>query len=344
MANYPFESLNAPTTAHDKEAPEMDRISEFVHRDAEQPYLLVVASRQPHTPWNKGEVRYEPAKLTVPADLVDTPETRQALANYYREVSDFDRELGEVLAVIDESGQADDTLVIYTSEQGAMFPGGKWTLYDGGIRTAFVARWPGVVGPSSSTDALVAYVDVVPTLVELAGGAVADLDGRSFAAVLRGDESAHREYVFGVHTNTGVCNGVPYPIRSARDSRYKLIVNGHHDQTFRNNITERDPADYFASWRVLAESGDKHARQRVAAYQRRAHVEFYDLENDPWEMHNLAADPAYRPELDRLQNVLGNWQASQGDVEMQATEARAKYRILLPGLAKLSTSKCKPRD
>jgi uncharacterized sulfatase len=277
-ASFPFESLNVHS---DGEAPNMGEIERFVNRDPYQPYFLVVASRQPHTPWNKGKLRYSPESLNVPEDLVDTQDTRNALAGYYREVSDFDAELGSVMEIVQASGAGDNTIVIYTSEQGAMFPRGKWTLYDNGIRTAFVVSWPGVVEPSSWSDAMVAYVDVVPTLVEAAGGEAPAVDGRSFLAVLKGEKDHHRDQVFGVHTSIGICNGSVYPIRSVRSKDFKLIVNGNSGARFSNNITARDPGRYFESWRLKGESGDGAALEKYRGYQTRPAQEFYDLATPP---------------------------------------------------------------
>jgi len=339
-ASFPFEGLNSPSDVPDKEAPEMDRIRAFVERDTDQPFLLLVTSRQPHTPWNKGDVHYEPDQLTVPGDLADTAETRRALAAYYREVSDFDSELGQVMDIIETAGVTSNTIFIYTSEQGAMLPGGKWTLYDNGIRTALVVRWPGVVEAGSETDALVAYVDMVPTLVEAAGGTPPDVDGRSFVAVLKGKATSHRDYVFGIHTNLGICNGSPYPIRSVRDGRYKLIVNGNAGEAYQNNITARDPARYYDSWRVAGEAGDEFAAQRYTAYQDRSPEEFYDLEKDPLEMSNLAGHPAYKKEQTRMRGVLDAWLERQGDTDLMATEMSALTRIHSQSAAKLQTPKC----
>ena len=338
---FPFESLNSPDTEHDKELPEMDRVREFVERDPEQPFFLVVASRQPHTPWNKGEMHYDPASLQIPGDMPDTAETRTALAAYYREVSDFDAELGHVMAAVDEAGLAQETLFIFTSEQGAMLPGSKWTLYDNGVRTAFVARWPGVVEPGSETDALVAYVDVVPTLVEAAGGVAPDVDGASFLPVLKGLSTRHRDLVYGVHTSIGICNGSEYPIRSVRDARYKLILNGNATQEFRNNITVRDPADYYESWRQAGEAGNAFAAERHVAYRVRPAVEFYDLETDPWELNNLADEPDHATEIARLRQALDTWLGEQGDSDPLATEQAAWERILPDGRLKLLTAKCR---
>ena len=340
VESFPFESLNSADVAYDKEVPEMDLIREFVGRDAEQPFLLLVTSRQPHTPWNKGEVHYSPGELSVPANMPDTAETRKALAAYYREVSDFDSELGQVMAIVEAAGRAEDTIFIYTSEQGPMFPGAKWTLYDNGVRTAFIVRWPGVTEPGSETDSLVAYVDVVPTLIEAAGGASPDLDGSSFLDVLNGKADRHRDYVFGVQTSFGICNGSMYPIRSVRDSRYKLIVNANAGQEFSNNITVRDPADYFESWQRAGEQGDEFAAERHAAYRKRPAEEFYDLETDPFELNNLAGSTEHEGHIERLRQVLNTWLEKQGDADPMATEKNATDRMLPGGLRKLQTARC----
>ena len=337
---FPFESLNSPDTPYDKEVPEMDLIEAFVTRDATQPFALLVTSRQPHTPWNKGEKHYDPASLQVPGDLVDTPEMRSALASYYREVSDFDSELGRVMDIVERAGVKENTLFMFTSEQGAMLPNGKWTLYDNGIRTAMVVRWPGVVEAASETDALVAYIDVVPTLLEAAGGEAPQVDGASFLGVLKGATSTHREYVFGVHTNVGVCNGSPYPIRSVRDGRYKLIVNGNAQREFQNNITVRDPADYYESWQLAGEAGDESAAERHAAYRQRPAEEFYDVRSDPLERVNQLDNPEYAEPLARLREELRAWLEEQGDTDLMLTERSALSRMLPSGVAKLMTPKC----
>jgi uncharacterized sulfatase len=221
-----------------------------------------------------------------------------------------------------------------------MFPRGKWTLYDNGIRTAFVVRWPGVVEPSSWSDAMVAYVDVVPTLVEAAGGDAPVVDGRSFLAVLKGEKDRHRDEVFGVHTSIGICNGSEYPIRSVRSKEFKLIVNGKSGARFTNNITARDPGRYFESWRLQGESGDGEALEKYRGYQTRPAQEFYDLRNDPLELNNLVGQPAYAAEIERMNSVMQTWLAEQGDSDMLATERMAMDHMLPEGRLKLDQAKC----
>ncbi|MHC5038133.1 MAG: sulfatase family protein, partial [Planctomycetota bacterium] len=256
--SFPFEEVRSAT--------------DFV-RDETRPFCLLVASDHPHLDWPPPQ-GYAPDKVKVPPHLVDNPETRRALCSYYTEVTQFDDEVGSLLKGLKAAGRDRDTLVIATSEQGSAFPGGKWTCYDYGLRTQFIVRWPGVVKPGSKTDALIQYVDVVPTLVELAGGdpGAADtglpgdpkggtgFDGRSFLNVLLGKADVHHEFVYGVHTTRGILFGQPYPVRSIRDRRTKYIWNLMPDARFRNNITERNKGGFWRSWVRDAQTNPKAAK------------------------------------------------------------------------------------
>src|SRR5438105_3697418 len=94
-------------------------------------------------------------------------------------------------------GMEENTLLIYTADQGPEWPHAKWTCYDMGLRVPFVARWPGVIKAGASNDALISLVDVLPTFVELAGGTPdKSLDGRSFKDVLASGALRHDSYVF----------------------------------------------------------------------------------------------------------------------------------------------------
>ena len=207
------------------------KADEFIARDKTQPYCLIMTSHSPHLPWKEGDASvYDADKLTLPPYIADTPEMRQALCRYYAEITDFDREVGEAMKLVDNSTRADNTIFIYTSEQGAQVPHGKWTCYDVGLRTALVIRWPKRVKAGSVANAMVQYVDVVPTLVAAAGGKpVEGLDGRSFLGVLLGKTDKHNEYVYGVHTTRGIISGSEcYPVRSVRSETFKYVRNLNH--------------------------------------------------------------------------------------------------------------------
>jgi N-sulfoglucosamine sulfohydrolase len=335
-ASFPFETTGGQG---DKEgADDTAAIAEFVNRSAEQPYCLIVCSNEPHGPWNKGDPSaYDPDQLTVPPYLVDCPETRRQLPKYYAEITYLDRQLGDCMKVVDESGRTEDTMVIFTSEQGQGFPSqGKWTCYDTGLKTATILRWPAVVEPGTRTTALTQYVDVVPTLIEAAGGDPGSIDtgrpdangdtgfdGRSFLSVLLGEAQRHRDYVYGAHTTRGIINGSAcYPIRSVRSDRYKYIRNLNHTAVFYNVVSTRDTG-LLQAWIRLG-GQDPAIAERVRLYQHRPAEELYDIERDPFELENLAGDPAHAAVKDELSRELDRWMQQQGDegneTELCATE------------------------
>src|SRR5207253_2353233 len=113
------------------------------------------------------------------------PVTRDARARYYAAVSRLDQEVGETLQTVD-SVLGPDTFVLFSSDHGAQWPFGKWNLYDTGIKVPMIVRWRGHVLPGSRTNAMVSWIDILPTLVDLGGGkAPRAIDGRSFAPLLR---------------------------------------------------------------------------------------------------------------------------------------------------------------
>jgi uncharacterized sulfatase len=232
----------------------------------------------------------------------------------------MDNQLGALLDLIQR--HAPDTLFLFCGEHGTQTPFSKWTLYENGLKAAFIVRWPGRVRPASRASAMTQYVDLMPTLLEAAGLRVpSNLDGRSFLKVLEGKTNTHHSHVYGIQTTKGIINGGEgYPIRSVRDARYKYIRNLRPDLTFTNILT--GPGAIISDWATLPQ-----ARDRAAFYQRRPAEELYDLQADPHELTTRAADPALAPVRKRLSARLDAWMRAQGDLGWQ-TEQRAGERRL----------------
>ena len=299
-------------------------IEQFMKRDTDQPFCLFVCSKQPHTPWDKGDPSaYDTLDVQLPPYLVDTEETREALKQYYAEVSYLDGEMGKCMALLKRHKMEDKTVTFFSSEQGNAFPFAKWTCYEAGLRTALIVRWPGKIIPGSTTDAMVEVVDIAPTLVELAGGEkIPYLNGKSLIPVLKGEATRHKEYVFGIQTSLGINNGpASYGIRSVRNERYKYILNLSPKVKFTNVITEKPDNPFWASW-VRAARSDPFAKERVNLYQFRPKEELYDLRRDPHEMKNLAGESIYDEIMAELKENLDAWMRGQGD-EGQKTELEA---------------------
>ena len=137
-------------------------------RESDRPLCLLVGTNWPHVPWPL-ETPYDPGALEVPPIHVDLPETRKARSQYAAAVSRADRDLGLVYDTARER-LGDDTLFVFTSDHGAQFPFGKWNLYDYGVRTPLIVSWPGHVEPGSTSDAMVGWIDLLPTCLDAAGG------------------------------------------------------------------------------------------------------------------------------------------------------------------------------
>lgn len=327
---FPFEHLEGREHDSGKNGIDFDmaRVETFLKESQAGPWCFVFASNQPHTPWNRGDASlYDPSAIEIPPYLVDTPETREAMTRYYAEISYMDDQLGQCIQFLENSGQVGNTVFLYLSEQGSNFPFCKWTCYETGLRSAGVIRWPGVVEAGRTSSELVQYVDVLPTLVEIAGGNPSehDFDGRSFKALLLDEAYEPNRYAYGVQTSRGIYSGPEaYGIRSVRDSRYRLIWNVNAEATFRNSVTKNLEA--YLSWERRAQSGDAFAKKRFEAYRKRPEYELYDVVADPFCMANLASSPESRSVLDRLKTELEAWMDQQGD-RGAATEEAALERM-----------------
>jgi uncharacterized sulfatase len=279
--------------------------------DKNRPLCLVVASHSPHVYWPDTK-DYDPAKINLPPYLLDTPQTRAARCKYYGDVTHMDVQVGEVRASLERHGYAPSTLFMFTADQGAQFPFGKWNLYDNGIRVPLLVAWPGKVKAGTSTAAMVSLIDLLPTMMEAAGGTPSkDFDAKSFMAVLRGEAEKHQEAAFAVHTGDKDMNRTP--MRSIRTDRWKYILNLKPETKYTTHISDAgDGKEYWLSWEQLAER-DKHAAEVVAHYRKRPAEELYDVASDPYELKNLADDRQHAKTLAELREKLMEWRLAQGE-------------------------------
>jgi uncharacterized sulfatase len=286
---------------------------EFVKgRKSDKPLALFVGTHWPHVPWPE-KSEYDPASMKLPAEHFDTPEFRLSRTRYYEAVTNADKFFGQILDAVDEKLDRKNTFVFFTSDHGAQLPFGKWNLYDAGMRVPLIAAGPGIKA-DATTDAMVSWIDILPTLVDLAGGKPpADIDGRSFAAVLRGEKQSAREEIYATHSGDKEFN--VYPMRTLRTDRWKYILNLHPEFQYATHINrggERDGVDYFRSWEKAAKT-DSHAAEVVRRYKERPREELYDLTADPHELKNLADRPEQQSRLAQLRAKVAAWMKEQND-------------------------------
>lgn len=306
---YGFETISPG-----KDIPQVrSRVREFLEkRDDKRPLALFVGVSDPHVPWpNKSTVDTE--AMTLPPKLLDTPRTRVQRSRYLQEVKDLDAYLGE-LRVLTTRHLSEDCIFLFSSDHGAQFPYGKWTLYDEGIHVPLIIKWRGNVKAGTQSNAMVSWIDILPTLIDLVGGEVPDqLDGRSFAAVLRGTRDSHRNRIFTTHSGDRKMN--VYPIRAIRTDQYKLIWNPHPEFAFTTHIDlllRETSGDYFKEWLENSKT-DRRAAELVSGHHGRPEIEMFNLKNDPHEQKNLADTPEHAQRQRELLGELKKWLVTQDD-------------------------------
>ncbi len=329
-ASFPYEYF--------KGADNFKEAKNFFTRDPSQPWMMVFASNDPHSPWTRGpRERYIDSKLTVPPYLHDNAITRKLLGDYYAEISMLDGQVGQLMKLLKETNQHDNTMVVFVSEQGSSFPyGGKWNLYDNGIRTTTIVRWPGKIKAGSVNKALMQYIDIPPTFLAAAGVDPTTIDtgcpdatgnrgfdGRNVLGVWQENTPQFRDYVYAQNTTVGVIGyKEPYPSRSVRDNRYKYIRNLAPENTF--TIAGIHKGQPIESWQEDAKN-DKKLAAKIEWLFHRPGEELYDLDNDPYEEHNLAGQMDLASTKERLSAALDAWMVQQMDKGLE-TEKLAKER------------------
>lgn len=310
-------------------------------RTSRRPLCLFVGSNWPHVPWPTN-TDYAAHAVALPPTQVDTPETRQWRARYAAAVGNADRDLGLIYAAAHKH-LGNDVLFLFSSDNGAQFPFGKWNCYDDGVHMPLVVAWPGKVAPGSRTSAMVSWVDFLPTCLESVGASppptgekASQLSGRSFLGVLLGKTNAHRDRIFTTHSGDGRMN--EYPVRAVRSAGWEYIRNlapGSEHHTHIDKARSEDGKGYWSSWVRKAEQ-DAAAAAIVKRYHTRPAEELYDLNADPHELRNLAADPAQAGRLAQFRSELDAMMKAEGDEGLATENARrpkpqpAKSPALLP--------------
>jgi N-sulfoglucosamine sulfohydrolase len=285
-----------------------------------QPFFLSVGFIDPHRDGTRGGFGNDefgeldpvvaPEDTIVPPFLTDLPAVRAELAEYYRAVHRLDRGVGAVLDALESCGLAQDTLVIFLSDNGAPFLNSKTTLFDAGVHLPLLMRMPGqragLVNPN-----LVSFTDLLPTFLDIAGAPerTGRRRGRSLLPILEAqDPRPGWDRVFGSHTFHEVTNY--WPTRFMRTQRFKY----HRNVAWKLDFPFSCDLYCSLSWEAMrSQRPTLIGRRPLRGYVQRPPEELFDLEADPDEVINLAANPAHRPLLFSMRAELEAWQRETAD-------------------------------
>jgi N-sulfoglucosamine sulfohydrolase len=343
-----------------------ENVKAFITADDARPFFLYFATADPHRGGgidqasqrelkpdlfgnlpNGGshpgvtETFYDPDEVPVPPFLPDTPETREELAHYYQSCSRVDAGVARLVEILREAGLYEKTLLVFTSDHGMAFSGGKTTVYEGGLRVPMVVRDPYQTRRGFASDALLSHIDITPTLIDYAGGLDPETNGptrygvdttpprrgpmpvdnrdggkpfdayhgKSWLPALADPEAEHWDTIFASHTFHEI--QMYYPMRVVRDDSYKLIWNIAH------GLPYPFASDLWAasSWQAQFRQGldANYGRKTVGQYIHRPRFELYDIRTDPDETTNLAESPEHAEILRQYQDKLKQVQREMDD-------------------------------
>lgn len=258
-----------------------DLAVEFLRRQEERPFFLMVMMGPPHDPYKappRYESLYDPARLAMRPNWVDRIPmgSRQDIASYYAQITAIDDQIGRLMAVLKELHLRDDTIVVFTSDHGDMLGSHGERLkrkpWEESIRVPFFISFPGRVRAGARTDAIITHVDMAPTLLGLCGLRVPDtMQGTDLSQVVQGRSAAGPDSAFFQIFGPYRGDSTPFGWRGVRTGRYK------------------------------------YARSQQQPWM------LFDLERDPYEMHNLAGAPSAAAVQAVMEKKLRDWMQRTGD-------------------------------
>ena len=299
---------------------ECSNTATYKNRPEGQPFFAVFSNKTTHeSKIHKqiptADLKHNPDSIEIAPYHPDLPIVRHDWAQYYDRHEQMDAEVGEILQELEESGEADNTIVIYYGDHGGVLARSKRFVYETGTRVPFIIRIPEkykhlfpAEKPGDPVDRMVSFVDLVPTFLSIIGVEPPEqLQGKAFLGEYK---TADPEYVFMSRQRMDERYDM---VRAVRDKKYRYIRNYMPFRITMQHLEFLFKAPSAQAWEDAFKAGKTNAVQS-RAFLEKPLEELYDTENDPWEIHNLADDPAYREVLERMREAETNWMREVRDV------------------------------
>ncbi|MEP4681245.1 MAG: sulfatase, partial [Rhodopirellula bahusiensis] len=271
-------------------------------REPGQPFFAQVHIHEPHRPFVKSD--RERPDAPIPPTYPEHPITRADWSNYLATIEVMDQKVGKVLDRLESEGISDNTLVIFFGDHGRPHVRGKQWLYEGGLHTPLIVRWPAELSRGSVEGGMGSLLDIVPTTLEAAGIESSELPGKS----LLSQEWNGHERIFAARDR---CGDAPDRIRSVRNEQYKYVRNFHPEKPYLQ-LSSYKKLSYPVETLMKVLHADGQWDSPFMA-ESRPEEELYDLSADPHELNNLAAGASHQSTLLEMRATLNEWMQETGD-------------------------------
>lgn len=254
--------------------------------------------------------RHDPAKARLPAYYPDTPVVRKNWAICYDNVTAVDYLVADMLQELSDDGLADSTVVFFFGDHGRGLTRGKRWMYDSGLQVPLLVRWPGQIKPGAVESDLVAFVDLAPTVLSIAGVEIpSHLQGQAFLGPKKAAKP--RDYIYGARDRMDERYDT---IRAVRDQRFKYIRNYEPWKPYAQHVIYGDQMPILKEMRRMHAAGELTGTPALFFRETKPVEELYDCERDPDEVDNLAGKSEFQADLLRLREAHQLWYASTHDL------------------------------
>jgi len=276
--------------------------------------------------WEQEPWIIHPDSVEVPPIYPDTPEVRRDLARMHSNNTIMDREVQEIIDQLEEDGLLEETIIIFYSDHGGPMPRGKREILETGTRVPFIVRYPDARGAGTVVEDLCSFVDIPASILSLAGVRIpAYMQGQAFL----GEQKAKpRSYIYGARDRMDECFDCR---RAVRDQRYRYIRNYRPDLGAYLDIDFRKNMRTMQSLLEARDAGNLNKEQLYWFREQKEQEELYDLDHDPFELQNLAEDPAYSKVRERLSQALDDWLLEIDDKGVKYPSEKELLHHMWPG-------------
>lgn len=267
--------------------------------------------------WEPGRMTEEETPVHLPKDtqfdippyLPDNEVVRNDMWKMYNNIAEMDRQVGAVLDQLEADGLLDNTIIFFYGDHGGPLPRQKRLIYDSGLNTPMIIRFPEKMRAGTKDDQLISFVDFAPTLLSLIGEQPKEyMQGQAFLGKYKAEEE--RDYIHAAADRFDAFTDV---IRAVRDKRYKYIRNYRPEQGYYLPISYRERIPTMQELLRLHEEGELNEIQEQWFRESKPKEELFDVKADPHELNNLADNPEYREKLNELSSEMDRWIKEIGD-------------------------------